>query len=338
MARFTLTRLASLVGILLGLSVVVFLLQAVVPADPVRAMVGASATPQIVEAKRHELGLDRPLPAQYAQFLGRAVRGDLQMSLHTRRPVRTDIAAFLPATLELAATALAMAVVLGGALGLLTARGRATSLRVGLVASASVPAFLLALLLLIVFYARLRWFPGSGRISAELEAPTGPTGLLTVDGLLAGRLDVVRDALAHLALPALCLALGPAVALGRTLRSSLQTVLGSDHIRTARAKGLTERGVLLRHGVRGAECAVDDDRPAGRHAARRGRGHRVDLRLARTRHVHRPCHHQRRLPGDRRRHAGDGGGVRHHQRVGGSGAGGRRPQAARGMTVTRPTA
>ena len=252
MARFTLTRLASLVGILLGLSVVVFLLQAVVPADPVRAMVGASAKPQIVEAKRHELGLDRPLPAQYAQFLSRAVRGDLQMSLHTRRPVRTDIAAFLPATLELAATALAMAVVLGGALGLLTARGRATSLRVGLVASASVPAFLLALLLLIVFYAQLRWFPGSGRISAELEAPTGPTGLLTVDGLLAGRLDVVRDALAHLALPALCLALGPAVALGRTLRSSLQTVLGSDHIRTARAKGLTERGVLLRHAVRPA--------------------------------------------------------------------------------------
>jgi peptide/nickel transport system permease protein len=252
MARFALTRSASLVGILLGLSVVVFLLQAVVPADPVRAMVGASATPEIVEAKRHELGLDQPLPAQYAQFLSRAVRGDLSMSLHTRRPVRTDIAAFLPATLELAATALAMALVLGGALGLLTARGRGTSLRVALVASASVPAFLLALLLLIVLYAQLRWFPGSGRISAELDAPTGPTGLLTVDGLLAGRLDVVRDALTHLALPAFCLALGPAVALGRTLRSSLQTVLGSDHIRTARAKGLTERGVLLRHGVRPA--------------------------------------------------------------------------------------
>ena len=252
MARFALTRLVSLVGILLGLSVVVFLLQAVVPADPVRAMVGASATPEIVEAKRHELGLDQPLPAQYTQFLSRAVRGDLQMSLHTRRPFRTDIAAFLPATLELAAAALALAVALGGALGLLTARGGGTSLRVGLVASASVPAFLLALLLLIVFYAQLRWFPGSGRISAELEAPTGPTGLLTVDGLLAGRLDVVRDALAHLALPALCLALGPAVALGRTLRSSLQTVLGADHIRTARAKGLTERGVLLRHGVRPA--------------------------------------------------------------------------------------
>ncbi|HEV2920275.1 MAG TPA: ABC transporter permease, partial [Actinomycetota bacterium] len=252
MARFTLTRLASLVGILLGLSVVVFLLQAVVPADPVRAMVGASATPQIVEAKRHELGLDRPLPAQYAQFLSRAVRGDLQMSLHTRRPVRTDIAAFLPATLELAATALAMAVVLGGALGLLTARGGGTTVRVALVAGASVPAFLLVLLLLIVFYARLRWVPGSGRISSDLGAPTGPTGLLIIDGLVHGRLDVVRDALVHLALPALCLALGPAVALGPTLRSSLQTVLVSDPIRTARAKALTERGVLLRHGVRPA--------------------------------------------------------------------------------------
>jgi peptide/nickel transport system permease protein len=206
MARFALTRSASLVGILLGLSVVVFLLQAVVPADPVRAMVGASGTPQIVEAKRHELG------------------------------------AFLPATVELAATALALAVVLGGALGLLTARGGGTTVRVALVAGASVPAFLLVLLLLIVFYARLRWVPGSGRISSDLGAPTGPTGLLIIDGLVHGRLDVVRDALAHLALPALCLALGPAVALGRTLRSSLQTVLVSDHIRTARAKALTGAG------------------------------------------------------------------------------------------------
>src|SRR4030095_6078513 len=134
------------------------------PPDRVGAWVGASATPQIVEAKRHELGLDRPLPAQYVQFLSRAVRGGLPMSLHPRRPGRTHHAPFLPAPLELAATALAMAVVLGGALGLLTARGRATSLRVGLVASASVPAFLLALLLLIVFYARRRWVPGSGLI------------------------------------------------------------------------------------------------------------------------------------------------------------------------------
>jgi ABC-type dipeptide/oligopeptide/nickel transport system permease component len=174
MTRFALTRLASLVGILLGLSVVVFLLEAVVPADPVRAMVGASATPQIVEAKRHEFGLDRPLPAQYAHFLSRAVRGDLSMSLYTRRPVRTDIASFLPATVELAAAALVLAVVLGGVLGLLTARGGGTTLRVGLVASASVPAFLLALLLLMVFYAKLRWFPGSGRISPRAECTNRP--------------------------------------------------------------------------------------------------------------------------------------------------------------------
>ena len=106
-------------------------------------------------------------------------------------------------------------------------------------------------MLLVVFYAQLRWVPGSGRISAELDAPTGPTGLLTIDGLLAGRLDVVRDALAHLALPALCLALGPAVALGRTLRSSLHTALGSDHIRTARAKGPPSAGCWC-HGVRPA--------------------------------------------------------------------------------------
>jgi ABC-type dipeptide/oligopeptide/nickel transport system permease component len=146
MARFALTRSASLVGILLGLSVVVFLLQAVVPADPVRAMVGASGTPQIVEAKRHELG------------------------------------AFLPATVELAATALALAVVLGGALGLLTARGGGTTVRVALVAGASVPAFLLVLLLLIVFYARLRWVPGSGRISSIWARQPAPPGCSSSTG------------------------------------------------------------------------------------------------------------------------------------------------------------
>ena len=111
---------------------------------------------------------------------------------------------------------------------------------------------LVMLALLLLFYSRWHILPSSGRLSPGLEAPSGPTGLLVVDGLLHARLDVVSDALWHLALPAFCLALGPAVALGRTLRSSLQTVLTQDHVRTARAKGLEERTVLLRHALRSA--------------------------------------------------------------------------------------
>lgn len=252
MARFVVGRVAALAGILVALSAVVFVLEAVIPADPVRAMVGASATPEAVSAKRAELGLDQPLPVQYGRFLRRAVTGDLSLSLHSRRPVREDLGQYLPATLELAGAAAALAVVLGAALGMGAARRGGQWLRVLLLGGASAPTFLLGLVLLIVFYSRLHWLPGSGRLSTGIQAPTGPTGLLTVDGLLHGRLDVVADALAHLVLPCLCLAVGPAVAIGRTLRSSLETVTAQDHIRTARAKALPERTVLLRHALRNA--------------------------------------------------------------------------------------
>ena len=252
MARLLVGRLVALVGILLALSAIVFALEALIPADPVRAMVGPSASKASVEARRHELGLDRPLPEQYLAFLSRSVHGDLSLSLHTRRPVAKDLKSFLPATLELALAAGATAVVLGGALGLLTASGRGGVARVVLLAGASAPPFLLGLALLLLFYARWHLLPGSGRLSSSTTAPAGPTGLLTVDGLLHGRLDVVVDAVRHLVLPAFCLAIGPAVALGRTLRSSLRTVMAQDHIRTARAKGLKESTVMVRHALRSA--------------------------------------------------------------------------------------
>jgi len=245
-------RLVALVAILIGLSAIVFVLESVIPADPVRAMVGASATRDAVAHKRHQLGLDRPLPVQYVKFLGRAVTGNLQLSLHTRRPVRADLASYLPATLELAGVAALMAVVLGGLLGLLTARGGGTGLRLALLTGASAPGFLLAIVLLLLFYVKLHWLPGSGRLSSSITPPSGPTHFLLFDSLVHGRFDVFVDAVRHLILPATCLALGPAVALGRTLRSSLQTVLGQDHIRTARAKALTERRVLLSHALRSA--------------------------------------------------------------------------------------
>lgn len=250
MARIIASRLAALVVILVALSAIVFALEAVIPADPVRGMVGASASRAAVQAERVRLGMNRPLPVQYVLFLGRAVTGNLEESLHTHRPVRTDLAQFLPATIELAGAAAILALLMGSLMGLLTARGRGGITRLAMLAGASAPPFLLALGLVLAFYSHWHLFPASGDISANLNAPTGPTHILVLDGLLAGQWSVVSDALWHLALPSFCLALGPAVAIGRTLRSSLQTVLTQDHIRTARAKGLKERTVLLRHALR----------------------------------------------------------------------------------------
>ncbi len=255
LGRFAVTRVASLVGILVALTGVIFLLESRVPADPVRALLGTSASGSAVAAKRAELGLDRPLLAQFGSFLARAVRGDLGQSLHTRRAVGTDISAFLPATLELALTAALLAGAVGIGVGVLTARGGGRLARLGLLALASVPQFLLGLLLLLVFYSGLGLLPGQGRLSSGSTPPSGPTGGYVVDALVHGQLGTAGDALRHLVLPAVTLAVVPAVAIARTLRSSLQTSLRGDHIRTARAKALTERTILRRHALRNAASA-----------------------------------------------------------------------------------
>jgi peptide/nickel transport system permease protein len=251
MLGFVMSRSAAAVGVLLVLAAAIFLLQQVTPADPVRAMVGANASPQVVEAKRHELGYDRPIVQQYVSYVTGIARGDLQMSLRTRRPVTSDLADFLPATIELALYGMGLAVFLGGALGLLTAarfRG-AGGLRLVLVGFASAPVFLLAVLGILAFYRSWGWLPATGRTAFTGEVK-GPTGLLTLDSLLAGRLDVFGDALKHLVMPAFCVAIGPAVSIGRVLRSSLVATMGSDYVRTARSKGLREHTVLFRHALR----------------------------------------------------------------------------------------
>jgi peptide/nickel transport system permease protein len=253
--RFAVERITALFAVLLALTAVVFVLERKVPANPVRALLGTSASAAAVAAKKHQLYLDRSLPTQYWHFLTGAITGNLGMSLHTRRPVMSDIGSFLPATIELALTAAVIAAVVGISVGLLTARGRGRATRLGLLAASSVPQFLLGLLFLIVFYSKLHWLPGQGRLSSGVTAPSGPTGLYTVDALLHGEFATFWNALEHLLLPALTLAIIPSVAIARTLRSSLQTTLRADYIRTARAKALPERVVLLRHALRNSAQA-----------------------------------------------------------------------------------
>ena len=251
MIQLLLKRLGAMVAVLFFLAGVVFTLQHLTPTDPVHSYLGANATQAAIKAESHKLGYDRPLPAQYVHYVVGILHGNFQMSLRTRRPVATDLRHYLPATLELALFGLVLAAVLGAILGVVTAaRFRGAGLfRLMTLAGASAPPFLLALVGILFFYHRLNWLPATGRTSLA-NPPAGPTGLLTVDTLLHGNLHGFTDAVGHLILPGLCVAILPAVSIGRVLRSSLVSTLRSDYVRTARSKGLREGAVLFRHAIR----------------------------------------------------------------------------------------
>jgi peptide/nickel transport system permease protein len=257
MKSFIGSRLAAMVAILVALTAVMFLLQNISPLDPVKAQLGAQASAQAVAAQREALGLNDPILVQFWHYLSGAVTADLGTSYRTRHPVMSDLGDFFPATLELALCGLAIAVALAVLLAFSTTlkwRG-AGLLRAVLFTGSSAPMFLLGILGLIVFYQTLGWVPANGRI-AVANPPTGPTGMLTVDGLLHARFDVVGDAVHHLILPALVIAIGPAVAIGRVLRSSLLADIDSDYARTARAKGLSETQIMARHVLRNSVGAA----------------------------------------------------------------------------------
>jgi len=247
-------RVIGLVIVLLAMTFIVFCLESLVPTDPARAMAGVSAPISTVEMVRQQLGLDQPLPTRYGRFLLRLIQGDLGMSVRTRQPVLNDIMRYLPASLELCAFAL-----LGGALlalCLAMLQGwfpNAASLRFAITAAGSAPIFLTGLLSAYLFWFVLGWLPGSGRLTGRSFA--GPTGFNVLDGLLAGRADIVVDAIAHLVLPGLTLALPIAVAIGRSLAGALHDVMRQPYIRTARGKGLAEGRVVLCHGLRNAASA-----------------------------------------------------------------------------------
>lgn len=250
--RFVATRVAGLVIVLWALVTIVFLLGSVIPSDPARVYAGAGASQEVIDQKSRELELDEPLATRYVHYLERLGHGDLSESVHTHRPVVDDLADALPATLEL----LFAAIVIVGAVGLLvgtftaTARRGSGVVRGTLIAGASVPTFTLGLLALFLLYYKLGLFPAGNRTSEVPPPVDGPTGFLLIDSLVAGQPSTFLDALWHLALPAITLALTPALLTARTLRSSLRQSMRQDYARTARSKGLTERRVLWGHGLR----------------------------------------------------------------------------------------
>ena len=228
---YLLKRLAGALGIVLGVALLTALLIHLVPGDPVELMLGESATAGDRAALRARLGLDRPLHQQLLGQLGRLARLDLGDSLYSRRPVSAVVAERLPATVELAVAALAVAAAVALPLGILAARNRgglADSAAMGVaLLGLSIPSFWLGPLLILLFSVVLGWTPVSG-----------------------------REGLASLVLPALTLGTGMAAVLARMLRSSLLETLSEDYVRTARAKGLSPAAVLRRHALRNAALPV----------------------------------------------------------------------------------
>jgi peptide/nickel transport system permease protein len=259
MGTFIARRLAFMVFVLWGVTLVTFFLSRVVPGDPARLMAGPQASASAVAHISHLYGLDQPLITQYGRYIRDLSHGNLGFSFLTRRNVRTDIAAFLPATVELAGYAL----VVGFALALVTAtvsayrRGTATDAggRLTAIAGLSIPAFWLGLLLQLLFSTRLGWLPLGGRLNPGVAPPPNITGLLTVDSLLTGHFGDFTDAVAHLVLPVATLAAGVYGLMVRIMRTSVIDALGEEYVRTAEAKGLSRWRVLRRHVLRNAMLA-----------------------------------------------------------------------------------
>jgi peptide/nickel transport system permease protein len=236
MLRFVASRCVHAIPVLIGVSVIAFLILRLAPGDPVQLMLPSHATRDEIEALRASLGLDRPLATQYLLWVSQVLQGNLGKSLFTSGPVLDELLERFPNTLVLAVAAIGLAIALGMPLGIVAAARRGTALDTGsMIASVigwSMPNFWIGLLLVIVFSVWLRWLPTGGMYDIMAEDPG------------------IGDLLRHLVLPATTLAVGHMAYVARFTRSSLLEALSQDYIRTARAKGLGENLVILRHGLR----------------------------------------------------------------------------------------
>ena len=240
---------------LLGVSVVVFFMVRAIPGDPAQILLGQQATNEQVQQLRANMGLDRPVVVQYAVFLRDAVTGDLGDSIVTGRPVTTELLVRFPATLELTAFAMFIAIAVGVPVGVISAVRQYSLLdkltSVLALTGISIPIFWLAMVLILIFGVRLELLPFPGRLSSGVSIQAF-TGLVLVDSLLTGNFGAFWDGFKHLIMPALALGTIPMAVITRMTRSSMLEVMGEDYVRTARAKGLVPRRVVFKHALRNA--------------------------------------------------------------------------------------
>jgi peptide/nickel transport system permease protein len=256
MGAYIVRRLAYTAVTLWGLILITFLLTRIVPGDPARLAAGPQARQDQVEQVRKTYGLDKPLWVQYGIYMKRLIQGDFGKSLWFKRPVLEDLRVYFPPTVELSLCASILFIVFGVPLGIMSAVRRNSFLdhtaRLFSLGGLSMPVFVLGLILQLIFYRFLNWFPAGGRIDAFISPPTHITGLYILDGLFTANWSALASALYHLILPAVTLAYGSLGVVSRMTRASLLEVLGEDYIRTALSKGLPERVVFLRHALRNA--------------------------------------------------------------------------------------
>ena len=260
MLRFIFTKLALLIPTFIGVTLLTFFMIRAIPGDPIELLVGERGiAPERHAMLREQLGLDRPLPVQYAIYIGDVLQGDLGRSIVTKKPVLREFLTLFPATLELATCAMIFAVVVGLPLGILAGvrRGRfvdyfamGTSLT-----GYSMPIFWWGLLLIILFSVNLHWTPVSGRINLMYFFDS-VTGFMLIDSLLSGQKGAFASALQYLILPTIVLGTVPLAIIARMTRSSMLEVLSEDYVRTARAKGLSPLRIVSVHALRNALIPV----------------------------------------------------------------------------------
>jgi peptide/nickel transport system permease protein len=259
MLKYIIKRLLLLIPVLFGVSLTVFIVMHVFTTDPTSIILGQHATVEQVEKLRSTLGLNDPLPIQFWNFLKGAVQGDLGESLITHTSVVKEIFARFPATIELAFAAIVIASILGVTIGVISAIKRNSIIDyIGMVTAllgVSMPIFWLGLLFIVFFSVQLKILPVSGRIQIGFE-PEHVTGLYMLDSLLTGNTDAFFDSLKHILLPAAALASYSMAIIARMTRSTMLEIIKQDYIRTARAKGLFEKAVILGHALRNALIPV----------------------------------------------------------------------------------
>lgn len=258
--EFISRRLLTAIFVLIGVSVITFFLSRVVPTDPAALYLGSTkARPEDLERVRIKLGLDRPLPVQYAVYMSDLIHGDLGISIATKRPVLRELTDRLPATLELLFTGMFIATLIGVPLGVISARWQGNwadiFVRIVSIVGVSMPAFYLGLLMQIAFFRNLELFPLSGRVTSDLRF-TSPISHITdfflLDSLLTSNWVALKDVFLHLVLPAFTLAAYPIGLIARMNRAAMLEVLSQDYIRTARAYGIKQGFITYGYALKNA--------------------------------------------------------------------------------------
>jgi peptide/nickel transport system permease protein len=259
MLPYIIRRILILVPTLLGVSVIVFLMLHITPGDPAELLLGERATEASLQAMREHLGLNKPLYVQYELFLERLLQGDLGETIWTRQQVWTEVKQRFPATIELSVAAMIISCFFGMLFGIISATKQYSIFdyvsMLGALIGVSMPIFWLGLVLMLIFSLHLGWLPVSGRLTIGVDLDT-ITNFYVLDAVLTRNWAALRDVLWHLTLPAVTLSTIPLAIVARMTRSSMLEVLRQDYIKTAKAKGLSQRMVILKHALRNALIPV----------------------------------------------------------------------------------